>query len=733
MTAVSPWAISASNTFMDSGLSFLYEKRIGQFNFKVHLTEDSLWILADNEPGGRIAFRAAYTPGGDLELSRIVDQGGEVIIDLDSSIGKISVKVKIAVYPEAGLNYKTVLRTKKDLFIPFWPRDIVITGKGENPENTAGKVHVSQEGTRSGLLYFSLTRPKAGSVMYMQNLTALADYNQQTETSGGGVVGGQWPELGFSLPPAIEKPLKANREVIISDALVIFSEQVPEDEPSLIRQYLDLMSKLYLQLPLPATEYNDWPEILKKGLKDLIENPGCWSRVGGHRYLTPYVSDYESPPEIMVQLAVLLPLVDYSEWHGEEVDIMSSIRDGLPAFYDKKLGVIKRWLPAAEDKLTGEEEQKQPDVMDSWYLHHPMLNLSRLALKGDKAAETLFLDSLDYTIKVARHFKYQWPVFYHMETLEIIKAETKPGEGGEKDVPGIYAHVMLQAYELTGSKKYLKEAEKAARTLSGLGFKLFYQANNTSFSAGALMRLYKITKEEVFLDLSYLCIANVMKNVQLWDCNYGYGKNFPTFFALFPLSDAPYTAVYEEQEVFCALHDYLKLAEGVKILPAVSLLLAEYIRNLIHRAVYYYPPLLPKEMLSEEVKTGEVDPNLWIALEDLHDGWEKSGEVGQEVYGAGNAFGILPRHYIKIPGKEFMIFTDYPRSGTSIKKNEVRFTVLGDERLTSKIRVVSPENKKIPKFIIKGERQGEIVPKADKSGAVEYTVYGDQELRISWK
>ena len=155
--------------------------------------------------------------------------------------------------------------------------------------------------------------------------------------------------------------------------------------------------------------------------------------------------------------------------------------------------------------------------------------------------------------------------------------------------------------------------------MAGLGFELFYQANNTAFSSGALLRLYKITKKEIYKELSYLCLANVFKNVSLWDCNYGYGKNFPSFFALFPLSDAPYTAVYEEQEVFCAFHDYLHHAEGQEILPSLRLLLAEYIRYLVDRAVYYYPPMLPKEMLSEEVKTGEVDPSLWIALEDLHE------------------------------------------------------------------------------------------------------------------
>jgi hypothetical protein len=52
--------------------------------------------------------------------------------------------------------------------------------------------------------------------------------------------------------------------------------------------------------------------------------------------------------------------------------------------------------------------------------------------------------------------------------------------------------------------------------------------------------------------------------------------------------------------------------------------------------------MLPKEMLVDKPKTGETDPALWIALEYLHDGWEPSGEVGQEVYGAGIAFGLSP-------------------------------------------------------------------------------------------
>lgn len=735
MTGITPWAVSASSQLADN-LKAIYSKNAGIFNFEVVCTGDSLWIVSYWPKGGRIAFRAAFSPGSPLEIKKTDENEAGINISLQSNVGTFKVKINLNTQTAIPLlRYTTSLKPKKNLVIPFWPRDILAPGNNANAENTAGTIHVSQVGARSGAIYSSMKKPKSGSFLYLQNLTALADYCEQTKTSSAGVVGGNWPEMGLALPPSADKFLEGGKEVIISDAFVVFDEEVPADEASTIRQYLNLLAAVYLHLPRPATIYREWPEILQKGLTDLMDNPGCWAQVAGHKYFNAYVSDYTTPPEIMVQLAVILPLQDYVDWSKQELDAINTVMEGLPAFYDQKIGSIVRWLPAAEHWLEEEEEQKKKKVMDSWYLHHPLLNLSRLALKGNKIAKKLFLDSLEFSIKVAHHFKYKWPVFYKMDTLEVTKAETSPGKGGEKDVAGLYAHVMLQAWELTKEKRYLSEAERAAKTLEGLGFDVFYQANNTAFASGALLRLYKITKKELYLNLSYMCIAALLKNVKLWDCNYGYGKNFPSFFSLFPLNDAPYTAAYEEQEVFCAFHDYLKEAEGVDILPSVRLLVAEYTRYLVDRATYYYPTMLPKEMLAEEPKVGELDPHLWIALEDLQDGWEKCGTVGQEVYGAGNAFGILPRHYLIVPGEEFMVYADYPTSGYQPRKGKpVSFTILGDERLYCRIVVVKNSTAKLPDLSVTVNGTKEPVKgKAIENGHMEYLVKGNQQVRISWK
>ncbi len=702
---ISPWAAAANHLF-NGKTAPIYRGDYGD----IFLQEDALWLLTENQ----LALRLAYAPGGGLTVSHHQEKDNRLSLSMEAGAGKIFVSVETI---DNVVHFKTDIQPNTDLFIPFSPRDLI--AKAE-----AGEIHVKQVGTRSGLIYAST---KESAFLYFQDLGSLMEYNQDTQTSCAEVVGGTWPEIGFCLPATKDKPLQKGKRYIISDGYILCSDQPPKDEAAMAAQYMDLLAAIYLQLPREDTKYQPWPEIIGKGLHDLIHNPACWSQVSAHSYLNAYACDYATPPEIMVQLAVLMPLQDYIEWGAHELEVMKKIMDGLPAFYNEKLGTIMRWHPAVADKMEGEEEQKKPMVMDSWYLHHPLLNLSRLALKGNKVAEKLFLGSIGFAIKVAHHFDYQWPVFYHMETLAVIKAETKPGEGGEKDVPGLYAHIMLQAWELTREEKYLTEAKKAAKRLKGLGFSLFYQANNTSFGAGAMLRLFKETKEQVYLDLSYLCLANIYKNVHLWECNYGNGKHFPSFFALFPLNDAPYTAVYEEQEVFCALHDYLLLADGIELPSSVTLLIAEYLRYLVDRSVYYYPPMLPKEILADKPKIGEVDPNLWIALEDIQDGWEKCGTVGQEVYGAGNAFGIVPRHYFKIPNHDFMIYCDYPLAHFKINKRTASFNILGDGRINCKLMVVKQEEK-LPEFTIKPEFNG----KRTKDGHLEFTVSGNQKVKVSW-
>ena len=727
----SPWAPNFRGK-TGTGKKALYRRFNQGFEFEVRRLSTGLWVIVTWPSGSRIAFRSAFCPQGECVVSGFQEKNEMIEFQMDSAVGSQIVTLTFPKSDQALMRYTTTLRCNVPTVIPFWPRDIVPLANTGRPLLAQGEIHVVQKGARSGLLFASLPECSGGgSFLYFQNLTALSGYCEATQTTVADAVGGQWPELGFALPTTTDQPLPTGSNFVISDAIVAFHPDTTQREMDVAKQYLESLAEVYVHLDLPETKYPDWTEITKKSLNDLENCPGCWAHVNGRDYLNAYVSDYASPPESMVQLAVLVPLLEYSKWLGRDLPIIKRIEEGLPNFFDPKIGCIARWLPEKEAELSGEEEHKKPRVMDSWYQLHTLLNLSRMALHGNKTAKKLFLDSLDFAIKVARHFKYHWPVFYNVDTLEIIKAETKPGEGGQKDVPGSYAHVMLQAWELTKERRFLAEAKKAAKALQGSGLKLLYQANNTAFASGAMLRLWKETHDEVYLNLSYLCLANLFKNVWLWDAQYGFGKAHSNFFALFPLDDAPYTAVYEEQEVFSALSNYIVLAEGEPILPSVRLLIAEFIRYAGYRGVFYYPPLLPREVLAEKSKTGDLDRDLWIPIEDMHDGWEKSGEVGQEVYGAGQAFGFLVRHFLQIPEQEFIVYVDYPITRRTLKADFLSFQVGGDSRLSCRVRLIPTPGSKLPRVSLTAEKRM-VEGKLTKEGHFEYLIKGNQAIKLQW-
>jgi len=733
--SVSPWMLSVLDELGRERTSPRWTHFFEEFSFEIIEGTQSLWIVIRFPAGGEVAFRTAYCPDGKLEIDQIQQTDIGIDVEISSTVGGFRVQLEFPRSDRALLHCKTTINPIAPLVIPFWPRDLIPLGKEEDLTDTEGVIYTKQVGPRSGLVYFSLTRPRGGTALYFQNLTSINEYCKQTETSLSDTVGGEWPELGFALPTTTDKPIASDRELVISDVYMIFDSRVPKDDLEMAPQFLDMLTQVFLALPRNETEYVHWPEIAEKSLRDLEDSEKCVTEVRGRRYLNAYVADYDNPPESMVQLTSLLPLLEYKDWSGEDIPLSAELLGGLPNFFDKDAKVLGRWMVSEKTKLDGSEPQKNPEAMDSWYLYHALLNISRLALQGDMTAQKLFLDSLDYAIKVAHHFDYHWPVFYNMYTLEVQVPETKEGAGGETDVAGVYAHVMLQAYQLTKEERYLEEAKKAARTLKGLGFNLFYQANITLFGAGALLRLWKETGDEYFLKQSYVNLANAFNQMWLWECNYGYAEHYRTFFALFPLKDAPYTAVYEELEGFAAFHDYFLQYSG-EMPEWMRVLIPEFLRNMLYKASFYYPPNLPKEVMTEEPKTGELDLKLWIPVEDVYDGWEMAGQVGQEVYGAGLPFGIIPRHYWSVPDENFMIYVDYPITEFStVHEGKAMFRVLGDPRLYCRLRIMPNSRGKMPKIEVTTERNENtetLQARETPEGHIEYELFGDRTVIVHW-
>lgn len=653
-------------------------------------TPSSLWLVSEWGGGARIACRLAFSPGTGLQVQAISPPAHDSRLEIAMSSSLGEQVATVAVDDDGTISATTTLRAVDDLMFEWWPRDVL----PDLDDSAEGLVHTSQRGLRTGLVHASVTAPGTGSFMYLQDLTMLGEYCDAVQGSAGDTVSGEWPDIGFALPSG-KGSLERGASVVISAWRLALADDVPEGPVEVADQYLDLLSQLYFHIDVPEPDHVDWAERAAAARADLEGTEACWLEIDGRRYLRAYVGDDNHPPESMVQLAVLVPLLEQSGWSRADDPLIEGLSELLADFHDDRTGMIARWLPSAEDRLDGGEEHEGPRIMDSWYLFHPLLNLARLAEHGDKRAQDMLLGSLDRVIDIAHHFAHEWPVFYDIDTLEVLKAESEPGKGGEGDVPGLYAHVMLQAHELTGDQRYLDEALAAADNLRGKGFELAYQTNNVAFGMVALLRLHKITGDSEWLDMSRVMAACLFDNVGLWSIRYGWGPVRSSFCAVFPMPEAPYTAAYEEAEVAGAVVTYLTEA-GDALPPALAVLLPELIRHVTAKLDAYYPPHIPQDVLTRAPKTGHVEPDAWIPVEDVGDGFEEAGTVGQEVYGAGIAFSTVARTCSEIDESGLWFSCEYPFQIIRASAKELKVCVFGDPRLRARLRVMYPGSEDQP-------------------------------------
>jgi hypothetical protein len=485
-------------------------------------------------------------------------------------------------------------------------------------------------------------------------------------------------------------------------------------------------------LPKPRTRHYDWIAGSKRTLYALETCEDCGRWIRGNFYLNAYVGSVEKPPESMVQLAVLVPLLEYEGWSGQASGPTKGLLSSLPTFIDPKLKVVVRWLPGEPFGGGADSEEEHHDTMDSWYYLHTLLNVARLAALKQDGMMDLLVPSLEHAIKVAHHFDYRWPVFYRLRSLEVIKAKTKPGEGGEHDVAGLFAHVMLQAYELTKERRYLDEAEASAARIDGKGFRLLYQTNNTMMAATALLKLWRVTGNADYRDLEAVCLANVVAQLWIWNARYGFSKSYDTFMGVAPLRDAPYLASYEEHEFLGSAISYLKEA-GPDIHPALNVLLPEYMKYLLHRARFYFCEELPFEALSSEPKEGRIGPELFVPLEDIYAGRKQAGAVGQEVYGAAAAFLLTTTAYVKSDGLPFRIRSEYPVLDFAVEDapegGRARIVLAGDPDFSCRLTIEGGEDHQ-PTML---DEAGGILVGEKSAGRTEYEVGGGGTYRLTWK
>ena len=729
---VTPYLLTLSDELTAMRGKALAVVGTGDLAAEVRQLGDALWLIVRRPGQGGVALRAAAW-AGEAHTEALTPEPGEIArIRITSGLGAHIVSVKTGARTLPYFRLKTRFTPSAPTRLPFVPRDLYPLDRHDEPLGARGRVHAVQRGLNAGLLYFRVDEPEAGSFFYFQNLTALNAYCRATGTTPENVVGGEWPELGFLLPapaPASEDataPLAAGEEVVLSDAILLCRPDAPADERDCARHFLQLLGGAYQLLDLPPTEFRDWIDRAKRTLHDLDKAPEATIRHYGHRYVHPYTAaEY---PDIMVQMSIVQAIHDWGKWIGEPHPLEAEFKAGLNKFWDPKLKTLRRYLPNVGC-------DKDADAVDSWYLYHPLLNLGRLAHGGDIQAKRLFLKSMDYAIKAARHFDYKWPIQYKITDFSVI-TETAGADGrGQTDVGGVYAWVMLQAFDLTYDKRYLDEARAAIDAAIGLGFGINYQANLTAWGAAACMRLWRITNRDVYRDQSYVYLASFFHNCEIWESELGHAVHYRNFLGVTCLQDAPYMAVYECFDSFSAFEHYLD-DSGPDLEPAARMLIAEYCKYALDRAWFYYPDALPTEAIAKEQRehNGHIDRKLSFPLEDLYPDGQEAGQVGQEIYGAGAAFVFATRSFHKVEDASFLLYCDhFVRASERTDTRAMSVTLDGGETCTARLSFVRAKRRKLPHTHVATVDGDMLRPHATSADRIDYFVPASGRLVLRWE
>ena len=725
MKRISLEAIEAREA-LSHGRKLAAGKRHGGFTIDLLRHKGDAWVVFRRDRHGGVALRTPLLTD-EARCALREEEGCLIAWEAQSELGVMRGELRGEKTGLEHFTYHVTLTPSRPVHIPYLPRDLIPFGAGGNPLASKGSVQAKQRRLNTGLCYLDITRPGIGKLLYVQNLTALNPYFRATATKPESAVGGEWPILGY-LPPTQPadpaKVLRAGRPTVLYDTHVVFRHKPEQEEAENAWQFLDMLGAVYRGLGKPKTERRDWIARSRRTLRDLEKSPKAHQGHYGELYFHPYTS--AEHPDVMVQLSLLSAIEDWGEWEQRKHPLGAAIRRGLEKFYDPRLQTLRRYLPDVGD-------DKNADAVDSWYLYHPLLNLSNLAVAGDEAARDLFLRSVDYGIKAAQHFDYCWPIQYDVTDFSVITPVAPADERGQTDVGGIYAWVMLQAFALTREVRFLDEARNALDRARGMRFDLNYQANLTAWGAAACIRLWRITGEKTYLALSYVYLASFFHNSQLWESELGHAQHYSNFMAVTCLQDAPYMALYECFDSYAAFERFLDLG-GPDLIPSAKLLITEYCRYALYRAWFYYPDALPKDALATELRNGEIDRKLSFPVEDLYPDGQPAGQVGQEIYGAGAALVFATRAYHRVPGAPFLLFCDYfLRAVTRIDERTLSLKIDGEDNHVANFALVRTGRAKLPTVIVRKLSGDVIEPSTATRDELCYDVPPYTGLVVSWQ
>jgi hypothetical protein len=666
----------------------LLEQEIGfqTGTFLVEYTGDRFLIYPQNSdvalaltlPGGE----ELNMMGDELKIEILETDAGERILMTGVSDWGADFQITLYVYPHHPGLIRWRMELIRNEFPPTGPDPELQFVDRSTGEETKGYMTIyADRATMAAPHLYAYSEALDSTVFYWTDLTALNPFMQAAHFTPSATPRRQGQRFGHQFSSADLKNQPQSIVAPLYDSYLYLIPGDPLNEDDMFARYLHNLSDIYDLMAVPEDHLFGWllpygipegalnpaPAIQDLTLRDLKSEEN-WVSLDGKRYLRAYVSDTRQSAEAITQLDVYSALTRYKMRFGDVPDYYQDLRATIPDFFNPDFGPSGMFQNSGPISLTGPQGRG-----DTWYELGHALKVAELALWDPEDGElrNLALRSGETWIEIAHAVDYRFPRFYAFDTWEGLEREPDAGGG--------YAYFMLLLHDMTGEELYIEEARTALKALEGYGFLFSYETHMTALTAAAAARMYQIENDPLYLDVINLAVANLMRLSWIWECDYGWmgpsnfdeiprdvmwaaGAGGRTFFGLNPTQRSAVITPKEQYEAWIYLIETLQRLHGV-LDPSVEKLVTEFVKHTLLTIPGSLPPFIPDGAATEHPAAYETvsenDLTLYIPLEDLRDGWDLSGVIGQELYGAGMAPAMASQAVVDLaPG--IIIYSGYP-------------------------------------------------------------------------
>lgn len=457
------------------------------------------------------------------------------------------------------------------------------------------------------------------------------------------------------------------------------------ESPTETQAMSELVSRCFELIPAASswpTNATSWQDFAERAAVDLMD-PQCWnSGEDFPDFILNYVNGYS--PAWQEAFAAKNATVDFKNgpcldsavWINGLLAITKTLFDEPPFtnLYERLQRFIERHYLHPKHQFWNHAGntgtwQYVYILEQTWWVAQQAGN-TKLREKIEAIIE-------DRIIGLAHRHQYVFPLAFERLTLK------KLGNGDTHSVAGLYAHLMLALYATAGQTHHLEEAQRALRTLHALPVNTINQeVFLTAMATQAAAQVFRLTGDGEFLEMHGYFMAQTFRQMYWYDDQtMPEYRDYSTYCMFQACTPIIYPAFFENIEPLARIASTMDV-----FTPSVGLLRA--FNHARKNNFYMFPKCLPQNHHGSSLEYIPFE-NVGI-LED-----EKTGWVGQEIYGSGQVFGAynMWEAFARSDDRDLMVInTDNYKffDPAQVRKSNLHFLVYNAEARTITTRLEVP-------------------------------------------